>query len=947
MAPPKIPDSDDDMVVQSPAKPASKPSSSKPSASTSTASKKRKSTAADVTLSSDASDEDVKPPPKKKSVSAGGGGSTTKKASVKTEDQEDQKALRKKAKKEDEEMEDVKPKKKAVAGPKASSSNAPAKKAKKEVDDDEEEKPKPKPKWPFKGKSSAGPTNPGAFSPSRRHRPEFGGDASKSRRPSQLTEYRTMRGAGSKEIPIGEDNCLAGLTFVFTGELDSLSREEGQDLVKRYGGWVCFRSLAFSLDLAPSSTDTVDCLLLVYSRVTTAPSSKTSYVVLGADAGPKKLEMIKKHRIKTVDEDGFLALIAGGKSQADDPKVKEAKRKEQEKVKEAAKQMGLTKDAPEHLTQLWTTKYAPQKLTDICGNKSSVEKLNKWLELWPKSLASDFKKPGPDAMGTFRCVLISGPPGIGKTTSAHLVAKMQGYDVLELNASDTRSKKLLEEGKIGRLMMGGGTTQAAFKSKISDTTLSGFFKKGDDNDGNGLMVNRKSLIIMDEVDGMSAGDRGGVGALNALIKKTKVPIIAICNDKGNQKMKPLMATCYQMGFRRRFARGSCPSRSIISLDREGLKLDGKVVDQLVQGSQSDIRQIVNMLSTYKLGAKAMDYDQSKKLAKMNEKNALQTPWTLYSKLFGPQAGSAVSGMTLNDKLDVYFQDFNIMPLFVQENYLKGRFSRASGCSGNDLALKNLDLMSRAADAISDGDLVDAMIHGSQQQWSLMPLHGMMSCVRPASLCYGQGGQPNFPAWFGKYSTQGKLSRMLGEIQIRMRLRVSGDRREIRQSYLPTLFPKLVQPLIEEGSDAIPQVMELMDDYYLTKEDWDAIVELGIGEGFTQDEVLKLIPTATKGAFTRKYNSSDHPIPFYKPDGGKAKAKKLASAGEAPDLEEAFVDEDDLADEDDDGADTDDSEASIGKDKLIRNKAAKKGAAAKPKTAAKKAPAKPRKKKSDD
>ncbi|GAA5925372.1 hypothetical protein JCM1841_002824 [Sporobolomyces salmonicolor] len=867
MAPPKIPDSDDDMVVQSPAKPASKPSSSKPSASTSTASKKRKSTAADVTLSSDASDEDVKPPPKKKSVSAGGGGSTTKKASVKTEDQEDQKALGKKAKKEDEEMEDVKPKKKAVAGPKASSSNAPAKKAKKEVDDDEEEKPKPKPKWPFKGKSSAGPTNP-----------------------------------GSKEIPIGEDNCLAGLTFVFTGELDSLSREEGQDLVKRYGG-----------------------------RVTTAPSSKTSYVVLGADAGPKKLEMIKKHRIKTVDEDGFLALIAGGKSQADDPKVKEAKRKEQEKVKEAAKQMGLTKDAPEHLTQLWTTKYAPQKLTDICGNKSSVEKLNKWLELWPKSLASDFKKPGPDAMGTFRCVLISGPPGIGKTTSAHLVAKMQGYDVLELNASDTRSKKLLE---------------AAFKSKISDTTLSGFFKKGDDNDGNGLMVNRKSLIIMDEVDGMSAGDRGGVGALNALIKKTKVPIIAICNDKGNQKMKPLMATCYQMGFRRPSAQ-EIRSRIMSIAFKEGLKLDGKVVDQLVQGSQSDIRQIVNMLSTYKLGAKAMDYDQSKKLAKMNEKNALQTPWTLYSKLFGPQAGSAVSGMTLNDKLDVYFQDFNIMPLFVQENYLKGRFSRASGCSGNDLALKNLDLMSRAADAISDGDLVDAMIHGSQQQWSLMPLHGMMSCVRPASLCYGQGGQPNFPAWFGKYSTQGKLSRMLGEIQIRMRLRVSGDRREIRQSYLPTLFPKLVQPLIEEGSDAIPQVMELMDDYYLTKEDWDAIVELGIGEGFTQDEVLKLIPTATKGAFTRKYNSSDHPIPFYKPDGGKAKAKKLASAGEAPDLEEAFVDEDDLADEDDDGADTDDSEASIGKDKLIRNKAAKKGAAAKPKTAAKKAPAKPRKKKSDD
>lgn len=43
---------------------------------------------------------------------------------------------------------------------------------------------------------------------------------------------------GSKEIPIGEPNCLAGLTFVFTGELQSLARNEAQDLAKRYGAYV-------------------------------------------------------------------------------------------------------------------------------------------------------------------------------------------------------------------------------------------------------------------------------------------------------------------------------------------------------------------------------------------------------------------------------------------------------------------------------------------------------------------------------------------------------------------------------------------------------------------------------------------------------------------------------------------------------------------------------------
>ncbi|GAA5840576.1 hypothetical protein JCM9279_007370 [Rhodotorula babjevae] len=871
MAPRVVPpsdDSDDDL------RPARKPA----------APNKRKAPSADVVTLSDSSDDDddkpakkkakVKAPipsdsdedldlkPAKKPVKKPAASSSKTKAKASTskgkgkkrdddhDDDDDHSSDDDVAMKLDDDDEDVKPKKKAAASSSSSKPKAPVKKpgVKAEAKDDDGDV-KPKPKWTFKPK--AGPVAP-----------------------------------GSKEIPDGDPDCLAGLTIVFTGELASLSREDGQELVKRYGG-----------------------------RVTTAPSSKTSYVVLGAEAGPKKLEQIAKHKIKTLDEDGFLALIGSRKSDPNDPKIVEAKKKEEQKVKEAVKAMkGLGKDAPEHLTQLWTTKYAPQRIADICGNKGHVEKLQRWLEAWPKSLASNFKKPGPDAMNSHRCVLISGPPGIGKTTSAHLVAKLLGYDVLELNASDTRSKKMLEE---------------AFRSKTTDTTLAGFVKKEGDEDGAGLSVNRKSLIIMDEVDGMSAGDRGGVGALNAVIKKSKVPIIAIANDAKSQKMKPLLNTTFQMLFKRPTAQ-EIRSRIMSIAFKEGLKLDGKVVDQLVQGSQSDIRQIINMLATYKLGAQAISFDQGKALVRMNEKNALQTPWTLYSKLFGPQAFSPVSGMSLTDKLEVYFHDFSIMPLFVQENYIKGKFSRAAGASGVEGQIKTLDLVCKAAEAISDGDLVDAMIHGQQQQWSLMPVHGMLSCVRPASLCYGGGGGfANFPAWLGKNSTQNKLQRALSEIQVRMRLRVSGDKRELRQSYLPTLFPRLVQPLQDRGVDGVEEVIELMDEYYLGRDEWDAIVELGVGEGRGMEEVLKKIPSQTKSAFTRKYNAQDHPIPYHKPEPGKAKAKKLAPQGEAPDLEEAFV-EDDLPEGDDD-ADAGDSDSSdISKDKLVKAK--------KPK-AAKKAPSK--------
>jgi hypothetical protein len=54
-------------------------------------------------------------------------------------------------------------------------------------------------------------------------------------------------------------------------------------------------------------------------------------------------------------------------------------------------------------------------------------------------------------------------------------------------------------------------------------------------------------------------------------------------------------------------------------------------------------------------------------------------------------------------------------------------------------------------------------------------------------------------FLGQNSKQGKLSRQLGDVQIRMRLKVSGDKSEIRQSYLPALFPHIVKPLIDVGA----------------------------------------------------------------------------------------------------------------------------------------------------
>ena len=60
------------------------------------------------------------------------------------------------------------------------------------------------------------------------------------------------------------------------------------------------------------------------------------------------------------------------------------------------------------------------------------------------NLKAGFKKPGKNGLNIFRAIMITGPPGIGKTTSAHLCAKLAGFTPIELNASDARSKKLVE-----------------------------------------------------------------------------------------------------------------------------------------------------------------------------------------------------------------------------------------------------------------------------------------------------------------------------------------------------------------------------------------------------------------------------------------------------------------------------------------------------------------------
>lgn len=121
-----------------------------------------------------------------------------------------------------------------------------------------------------------------------------------------------------------------------------------------------------------------------------------------------------------------------------------------------------------------------------------------------------------------------------------------------------------------------------------------------------------------------------------------------------------------------------------------------------------------------------------------------------------------SKKTLNDKIELYFNDHEFSYLMVQENYLKTNPARANSFNGREKVYRLLELADSAAESISDGDLVDALIHGPQQQWSLMPVHGMFSTVRPSSYMYGGygGAHHSFTQWLGMNSKQSKPTRII-------------------------------------------------------------------------------------------------------------------------------------------------------------------------------------------
>ena len=196
---------------------------------------------------------------------------------------------------------------------------------------------------------------------------------------------------------------------------------------------------------------------------------------------------------------------------------------------------------------MWSEKYRPQIISDMVGNEEPRAAIMEWFAKWKKGT-----KP----------LLLVGPPGIGKTTMAYLVAKQFGYDMIGLNASDVRSKSRINE---------------ILTPVLGNVSVLGI-----------------PMIFVDEVDGIHGrGDYGGAAALVDILKEPTVPIVLAANDDSLEKMKNIKKVVKTISFKR------IPPRLLRVyleniLKKENVKLSPGSLIKVIDKSRGDIRSMINL-----------------------------------------------------------------------------------------------------------------------------------------------------------------------------------------------------------------------------------------------------------------------------------------------------------------------------------------------------------------
>ena len=221
------------------------------------------------------------------------------------------------------------------------------------------------------------------------------------------------------------------------------------------------------------------------------------------------------------------------------------------------------------MSELWTDKYFPKTFSEVIGNPEITGKVKIWAELWS---SGEPQKP----------LLLHGAPGVGKTCLAILTAKVQDWELFEMNASDFRTKDIIDK-------VAGAASQGA--------TFSG----------------KKRLILLDEVDGLQARDRGGAGSISTILKESQNPVILTANDiYANQKLAPMRTYAEPLEFRK-INYLSIAKRLREILDNEMITYDAEAIKEFAKNTGGDFRAALLDLQTLSMNQKEITMEDVQSL----------------------------------------------------------------------------------------------------------------------------------------------------------------------------------------------------------------------------------------------------------------------------------------------------------------------------------------------
>ena len=249
---------------------------------------------------------------------------------------------------------------------------------------------------------------------------------------------------------------------------------------------------------------------------------------------------------------------------------------------------------------LWAEKWRPKTFFDFVGNELTNRKILTWLRQWDRVVFEKNLKPmttedenssrftDPFGRPERKVLLITGAPGLGKTTAAHVIAKQAGYEVMEINASDERAGQRVKDKVNNSLTTStfSGKPTCLIADEVDGGAEFGFIKVLMDI----LNDDAKSVKKLQSLEYSKFKAQSGKNRPKFLLR----PIICICNDAYVPALEKLRLNAEMITFQQA-TEASLMDRLRFICDAENVSLTNSQLKEIVLLTDYDIRSCVNLL----------------------------------------------------------------------------------------------------------------------------------------------------------------------------------------------------------------------------------------------------------------------------------------------------------------------------------------------------------------